>query len=134
MTPDFELLRDIAAAADGLPEDRLEMSIYGDPFAPVCKTVGCVAGFLCKHPKLGGAWYGINPPEWRRIVAEKISGYNSVDYMKAWMLFEVPQPEERSLGLTGKQIFGRRVVKYLLDHNQPVSLEYLAKYGTNFTV
>lgn len=128
MQPDFEFLRDIAAAVDGILEPRFCLNTYGDE--NICGTIACTAGWMVKHPKLslGEA----DPLRWRRLASERISGdrfSESTSAESPWalanILFRCPRGYEDS----SKATFGRRVIRYLESHKQSISEEYRAKYA-----
>jgi hypothetical protein len=126
---DFNWLRDVAAIVDGIPDAQLNLDLYHtDVYSPPCRTIGCVAGFLCRHPDpvfnlgtLDSEFY--QPAQWRRRAGMKL------DQGVSWGdLFDLAR-ETSSEDLTHKQVFARRVIEFLDRYNQPVSNEYRRKAG-----
>lgn len=142
----FEFLRDIAAAVDGIPDKHFNLDVYQNgaffrsgsdglpPHPHTCHTLGCVAGWMCLHPTLalpGTKWA---PRQWRVNASEVISGerrFVGPAFQRAYDLFDIAEFDTPSLETektSHKVIFARRVIKYLDDHGQPVNNDYRLKY------
>lgn len=131
-TQDFDFLRDVAAAVDGVPRDRFSLDTYGFSVYHVgCATIACASGWMCRHPVLSNGFHG-NPSAWRDYAARRIGGLPSMMYQsvhEAYDLFDVPRLRDQ-LVICHKTVFARRVVAYLRKYGQPIiNTAYLAKYA-----
>lgn len=120
MKPDYEFLRDVAAAFDGIPAERVDMNAFG---YLSCPTLGCVAGHMVHHPVFNlGTIY---PSNWWAKATDKIAGNITGEERKTIHALFAQGPA----GEAGKQEFARRVISYLESNGQPVSEEYRRRAG-----
>jgi hypothetical protein len=140
---DFNYLRDIAAIVDGIPDKHFNLDVYANSMLvlhglkqPTCGTIGCAVGWLSRHPDLAPPHlHGCHGP-WRVAAVDRISGVKVLT--TSWEDVELRSEVNRIFDsitdyheekLPHKTIFARRVIKFLDDHQQPVSDEYRRKYG-----
>jgi hypothetical protein len=150
----FELLRELAAIIDGLPDSSVNMGFIrrrtpcgaypDDAQVKTCGAMCCALGFASAHPRFIDAGLGFYEPSGDLT----INGERNESYATAAAaLFGMTEDQARALfapvsansigedratqeeawseeGVADKEIFRRRVITFLRGHGQPVSEAY----------
>ena len=92
MTPRYDLLKELYAVIDGIPEDRFDLhSVIAEGHeANPCDTIACAAGWAAMHPLFKAEGLGLTK-------------YGSLTYQGEQNFF--PYPVEQVFGLTGSEAY-----------------------------